>query len=190
MLSGSAPLSPHPAPIGDEIARCFRQSDLLSIATRLDAEVVGNHGIHLDRDARWAVVTGMLNLSHDDVKTAKRAHCKITFGPEWRLQLPVVHCREPWIRHDWDWHAGKGGLLCYILDEQWKDCVGLVFEQEGNAAAALYAASLCVRNVRWLLYRHHIAHVTGIKKWPMEWPAWPHGDTGRREYFRGKNDDE
>jgi len=135
----------------------------------------------------WAAVSGVLNLSHDEIRTNKRAQCKFELLPEWKTKPPVVHCREPWVRADWDWHAGTGGVLCYILDEQWKDLVGTVMTQEGNVAAARYAAILCLRNVCWLLYRHYIGNITKMTMWPRDWPAWPHGEPARREYFRNKN---
>jgi len=113
--------------------------------------------------------------------------CKFALSPGWKTKPPVVHCRELWVRSDWDWHAGEEGLLCYILDEQWKDLVGTVIVQEGNVAAARYAASLCLRNVRWLLYRHYIGNITKMIMWPRDWPAWPHGESARREYFHHKN---
>jgi len=150
----------------------------------------GCHGINLDQGAEWAKVSGMLNLSHDEIKTHKMAHCKIHVFPDWKSQQPIVWCLEPWIRHDWNWHAGAGGLLCYVLGEQWTDFVGGVLKCEGAEAATRYATDLCLRNVRWLLYRHYIGHVTKMKIWPKDWPAWPHGDAGRREYLRStKNGD-
>ncbi len=69
----------------------------------------------------WAAVSGVLNLSHDEIRTNKKAQCKFELSPEWKTKPPVVHCRESWVRADWDWHAGVGGVLCYILDEQWKE---------------------------------------------------------------------
>src|SRR5208282_1723003 len=163
---------------------CFRQSDLLSLATLLDAELEGCHGIHIDRGATWACVSGFLNLSHDEIRTTKRAHCRFLLSPKWHTALPVVHCRESWMRNDWNWHAGFGGELCYILGDQWRDLVGTVAAQEGDFATALYASSLCLRNVRWLIYRHYIGNIARIIQWPKEWPAWPHGDAAHSEYLR------
>lgn len=184
MSQESALPSRLPSPIGDEIERCFRQSDLLSLATRLDAELSGCHGIELDRAANWAVASGTLNLSHDEITTRKTARCEIQLVPDWKSQLPVVRCREVWVRNDWNWHAGNGGVLCYVLDEQWRDFVGEVLDRDGAMAASLFAACLCLRNVRWLLYRHYIASITKLVEWPKDWPAWPHGDIGHKDYLR------
>jgi hypothetical protein len=129
----------------------------------------------------------MLNLSHDDVRTFKRARCGFKFTPEWQTIPPGVQCSESWVRKDWNWHAGDRGVLCYILDEQWKDHVGQVMAEEGIVAAARYAAILCLRNVRWLLYRHYISSITNTALWPKDWPAWPHGEPARAEYLRDKN---
>lgn len=176
--------SQDPNHIGAEIERSLRQSDLLSLATRLNAELDGCHGIDLDRAANWAVVSGMLNLSHDEIKTPKIARCEFRLAPDWQSQLPVVRCRESWVRNDWNWHAGNGGTLCYILDDQWRDLVSEIANCEGIAAAGHFAACLCSRNVRWLLYRHYIASVTKMIEWPKDWPAWPHGEIARRDYLR------
>lgn len=78
-------------------------------------------------------------------------------------------------------------MLCYILDDQWKDHVGQVVTDAGIAVAARYAATLCLRNVRWLLYRHYISSITKTASWPNGWPAWPHGEPARMEYLRSKN---
>jgi hypothetical protein len=180
----SALLSRRQDHIGNEIERCFRQSDLLSFATLLDAELEGCHGIDLDSSAWWAVVSGVLNLSHDEFPTQKSARCSFWISPAWKTNPPVVHCHESWMRDDWNWHAGPGGKLCYILGDQWRDLVGNVAVQEGNVAAARYASSLCLRNVRWLTYRHYIGNITRITLWPRGWPAWPHGDAAHREYLR------
>ena len=83
-------------------------------------------GFNLDPDARWAKVTGLLNLSHDDVTTAKHARCRFALTPEWKSTPPVVWCLEDWVRRDIDWHAGVGGIICYVLDEQWCDLVSQV----------------------------------------------------------------
>jgi len=184
MSQESALHSQHQNHSGYEIERCFRQSDLLSLATRLDAELAGCHGVDLDPGANWAVVSGELNLSHDAVSTPRTARCRFHLRPDWRRQLPLVQCCEPWVRNDWNWHAGEGGLLCYILDEQWRDVVGEVLNQEGIAAASGFAACVCLRNVRWLLYRHYIGRITKMAGWPTTWPAWPHGEAGRRDYLR------
>lgn len=173
--------SPPRNPTGDEIERCFRQSDLLSFGVGL-ADHLDGSGFNLDPDARWAKVTGLLNLSHDAVTTAKQARCRFALTPEWKSAPPTVWCLDDWVRCEIDWHAGVGGIICYVLDEQWCDLVLQAQRDGGDQAATRYAISLCLRNVRWLLYRHHIAHVTRIRTWPGEWPAWPHGSAGRKEY--------
>lgn len=167
--------------IGDEIERCFRRSNLLSFGVGL-ADHLERPGVHLDQDARWVKVMGLLNLSHDDVTTTKQVRCRFELIPEWRSEPPAVWCLEDWVRCDVDWHAGRGGILCYVLDEQWRDVVSKVQMGGDNYAATRYAVSLCLRNVRWLLYRHYIAHVTRLRTWPGEWQAWSHGAPGRMEY--------
>jgi hypothetical protein len=76
-----------------------------------------------------------------------------------------------------DWHAGVGNTrdeLCYVLDEEWHGQIAKVSAEEGEAAALRYAGAFCLRNVRWLLYRHYIGHVTQMEDWPKDWPARPH----------------
>lgn len=171
-------------PTGDRIQACFQTSALLNLGMLLKEELVENHGTVLNKSAGTMEVTGKLSLAHDDFKTHKSARCRIKVTPDWSVQPPKVWCVESWVRHDWDWHAGDGGRLCYVIDEQWGDLVGSVFDQQGQLAAARYAVALCLRNVRWLLYRHYIASVMNIKVWPEDWKAWSHGDKGIREYLR------
>jgi hypothetical protein len=170
-------------PIGLEIERCFRQSNLLWLATCLDDNFLGLHGIGLHKEARQAVVRGLVNLSHDEVKTVKSAKCEIKVYPEWWRQIPEVRCGDPWVRSDIDWHAWNG-WLCFMLQDEWTDCVTRVYGDGEIRDAARYAAQLCLRNVRWLLYRHYIGQVLKMQQWPKEWPARPHDEAGRLEYRR------
>lgn len=166
--------------------RCFRFSDLLSFGDRLNGELEGCHGISVTPNATSAEVIGMLNLSHDDVRTHQRASIKAVLTPDWKEKPPSVYCREDWVRADWDWHSGRDGLLCYVIPEEWRDLVLETERCDGAIAAVQFAVSLCLRNVRWLLYRQFIAHIGGLVRWPKEWPAWPHGDAGRLAYLRSR----
>lgn len=115
------------------------------------------------------------------------ALCQITIVPDWTRILPEVYCSEPWVRSGQDWHAFNGDL-CYVFDDEWRDLVSLVRSDEGNLAAARYAANLCLRNVRWLLYRHHIAAITKLANWPADWPGWPHSHAqAHRKYWRERS---
>jgi len=154
----------------------------LTLATCLNDELRGCHGIDMKREAQFAVIRGSLNLSHDNVVTVKSAWCEFLVRPNWRACVPAVRCLDPWVRSDPDWHA-FGGALCFVLDDEWRDCVTRVYEQEGPRLGASYATQLCVRNVRWLLYRHFISHTLRIDKWPTEWPARPHAEAGRKQYL-------
>jgi hypothetical protein len=153
------------------------------LASCLDDNLHGTHGIELHKNAEKAVVRGLVNLSHDDVKTVKSAKCEITIAPDWWRQMPAVYCPDPWVRSDIDWHAWKG-CLCFMLGDEWTDCVTHVYQDGDLREAARYAARLCLRNVRWLLYRHYIGHAMKIQEWPKEWPARPHAEAGRLEYHR------
>jgi hypothetical protein len=154
------------------------------LASLLDAGLESRQGIHLDGSANWAVVVGRLNLSHDQTVSTQSARCEFKVLPDWRSNPPLVWCREPWVRNDWNWHAGAGGILCYVLDREWQDSVTLVFEKEGPLAASHYASSFCLRNVRWLLYRHYIGYITKMPDWPAEWKARPHGEAGYKDYLK------
>lgn len=182
-LSESPQLFPNHDLTGS-IGRSFRFSDLLSLASQLNSEFLGCHGIEIDADARYAVVSGEINLSHDDVTTTITARCEILIVPAWTLVLPEVHCSESWVRSGPDWHAWSG-CLCYVFDDEWRDLVTCVRSEEGQIPAAVYAANLCLRNTRWLLYRHHIASITNLQKWPRSWPGRPHSrEEARKEYMK------
>jgi hypothetical protein len=185
-LSESLQLFPNPDLTGS-IGRSFRFSDLLSLASVLDSEFLGCHGIGIDADATSAVVSGDINLSHDDVKTTITARCEIRVFPDWTSILPEVLCSESWVRSGADWHAGDG-YLCYVFDDEWQDLVSFVRSEEGQVPAATYAANLCLRNTRWLLYKHHIASITNMTKWPANWPGRPHSpQEARKQYLREKS---
>jgi hypothetical protein len=180
-----APPYHHHDPIGGEIERCFRQNNILTLATLLCSELGTSHGVNIEPSARWAEVSGILNLSHDNISTPALARCKFKIGSSWVAAPPRVKCLEPWVRLEADWHAGIGincDEICYVLDEEWRDAVSKVYTEQGIASAARYAAEFCLQNVKWLLYRHYIGFVAKTKSWPKDWPGRPHGDEAYKQY--------
>jgi hypothetical protein len=95
----------------------------------------------------------------------------------------MIRCLERWVRPELDWHAGPDGTLCYVLDDEWRDRMHKVSEHLRDELAD-YAVEYCLRNTRWLLYRHYVGFLTKILEWPSAWPAWQHGEAGRRQYRR------
>jgi hypothetical protein len=152
----------------------------------LGATFVGSPAYRWQEDSLWARVEGRLCLAHDDVITDRNAHCRLMISPQWRTVPPSAFCLEPWAKSHMDWHAGSGGWLCYVLDNEWRDHIAAVEQNEGNKAAMIYAVQYCIRNLRWLLYRHFMASVIGISEWPKDWPQWSHAEAGRREYEQTK----
>jgi hypothetical protein len=132
-------------------------------------------------------VDGLLNLSHDSVSTSKTAWCAFYLRPEWIEEMPVVFCLEDWTIREIDWHMNEQGWVCYELPERWTDTMRTVAGQEGVACAAKFGAVWCLESVKWLLYRHYFASITGLRKWPASWPQWPHGRRAQDVYEAEKN---
>lgn len=163
----------------------FRQSDLLNLATCIESHHARSSGIRLSPDKSAATLAGTVTLSHDGIGANTEATCWYFLHHDWVNVPPVVRCREPWVRKgDPDWHVSKEGVLCYDLDLRWQREVGTVMSEEGMRAASAFAAAWCVHHSKWLLLRHRFAYENNIRSWPKDWPAWKHGEQGRREYRR------
>lgn len=168
------------------MSRTFRQSDLWAFSTALVNYSFDDAKYCWQGDSLWARAEGRLNLSHDNVITDRGARCQWRILPNWREVPPLAFCLKTWVKRDIDWHGGTGGWLCYVLDNEWRDEIASVEHKEGAVAAMSYAVQYATRNLRWLLYRHFMASVTGITEWPAEWNQWAHSEAGRREYERTK----
>jgi len=168
--------------IGDS----FKWSNLLNLADKINSKVSSPLGIKIDETTWAAEIRAFLNLSHDGIVTGIEAHCVITAYDDWISFMPDVKCGEHWVKHEIDWHVGPDGSLCYDLDLRWQDKVGHVLNQDGIKAASNFAAEWCLHHSRVLLWRHYYAYANNIEKWPADWPAWGHGEKGRKEYRSSK----
>lgn len=157
----------------------------MSFSSLIRESLVGKGGLHLDDGIQASFVRGKVNLSHDGIITQKNAFCTFTVFANWAQRLPIVHCQEPWIIKDSDWHVGDAGWVCYELPERWVAEVEKVAQTEGQISASRYAVTWCVESVKWLLYRHYYASTVGLRKWPEGWPQWRHGAKGRGDYLAG-----
>ena len=164
----------------------FKQSDLLHLASGITSRLLqGSAWMKVDQQTWTAECGGLLNLSHDDLQTDTSAKCVFIICHNWIDTMPIVCCEEPWLKKmGADWHVYKNGVLCFELDLRWKDQVARAVQEHGTMHGAAYAATWCLNSSRWLLYRHHYAHVHNIHQWPKEWPSWRHGKDGQRDYRR------
>jgi hypothetical protein len=164
------------------------RSDLLHLGTRIKAQLQPFSRMQIDVSVGTGRIDGFLNLSHDDIQTAICARCSFEFVVDWINRVPVVSTNDAWLRRGGaDWHVYRDGSLCYVYAPQWRDEVAAVLSEHDLGEAASFAASWCLHSVRWLLYRHHFAFEHGIKKWPSEWPFWPHGNKAEIEYKKFKS---
>jgi hypothetical protein len=139
-----------------------------------------------------ATVRGKLNLSHQNIETNVVADCSLCVLCDWRRTAPALRCGARWIRRPEDsllradWHINSDESLCYVLDAEWRDCLADIEAKHGPDFTINAAALYCVNSARWLLYRHLQAYRRKLKKWPKEWPQWPHYEAGVIEYIRQK----
>jgi hypothetical protein len=168
-------------PTGLRIERCLRWGNCMQIASEVKL-IWPDCRIEEEPSAEWVTLYGRLPLQIGGIDTVQSAEIEVRIGPNWINLMPSVWCKESWMKVGADWHAGKGGIICYELDLRWTELCQNVHDSEGVAAAARYGATWLFKSVAWLIYRHHYAHVMGIQKWPPEWPFWPHGDEGRKLY--------
>lgn len=168
------------------VEESFKYSDLLNLADLIDGQLAASFGIKVDRQNWSATISGVLNLSHDEIQTGLLAYCTFVIFHNWWENRPDVYCNDYWVRKDIEFHIGKDGWICFDVDVRWQKYVTNVLEQEGMRAAALYAAAWCLHHCRWLLFRHHHFYVNDITEWPKDLPAWGHGDDGRQEFFRNE----
>lgn len=166
------------------------RSDLLHLGTRIKAHLPRFTIMRINEAAGTGIVTGSLNLSHDEIKTSISARCSFRFGTNWPSYPPIVSTNEPWLNRDPEWHAYSDGSLCYLYARHWLDEVAPMVSKYDIAVAADFGAYWCIRSVQWLLYRHHFAFEHGIKKWPTQWPFWSHGQKAEFEYKKFKRRNE
>lgn len=162
----------------------FKQSDLLHLASGITSRLLPNSAwMKVDQQTWTAHCGGLLDLSHDDIRTATKARCIFGIRHDWVNTMPVVCCLEPWVKKGiTDWHVYTNGGLCFELALRWKNEVDRAVQEHGIMYGAAFAATWCLNNTRWLLYRHRYAYENNINEWPKEWPCWRHGKDGERDY--------
>jgi hypothetical protein len=124
----------------------------------------------------WTVV-GKLSLLPE---SKAKATCIIRVTTNWMTVPPTVYCSDPWVRRERDWHSGAEGILCYVLDHEWRDRIRDLTTRHDAEGIASYGAEYLIRNTRWLLQRHMIGEQQNLTLWT--WGGWGHGLEGPREY--------
>lgn len=168
---------------GMTVEDSFKLSDLLNLGALIESQLTDSLGLNINRENYSAKMSGLLNLSHDNIYTDLQARCAIEVRHNWWKDLPAAYCNDYWVKRDINLHVGPDGWICFDVDVRWRKYVSEVMEREGMQAAALYAAAWFIHHCRWLLFRHHYFYTHSISKWPNDLPAWGHGDAGRREFF-------
>lgn len=173
-------------PTEDQIHSVFGVSDLLGFTTLLGEALEPTPKYHWRLSSGWALLSGRLNLSHDDISTRRAAHFRLRISADWKSDPPAACCTEPWIRREKDWHSGEDGWLCYVLKDEWRDTIAEVELTSGDSEARIFAIQYAINNLRSLTYRHYISHILGITVWPREWLQWSHEERGTKEYKQFK----
>ena len=108
------------------------------------------------------------------------ANIRIAFKADsWDVNVPEVSTNVEWLQprnsksfnECADWHRYIDGRLCWTRPDCWED----VCKNISSAADIERAAAVLTKDVSFLLRCHLTADILGIKKWPKEWDAWPHG---------------
>lgn len=116
------------------------------------------------------------------------ARITLTIPYDWRIRTPCVQCHESWFRRgNLDWHSFSDAGLCYIHWQEWRDSLGVIEQECGEAALLPLGASLCAQLSMQLMERHLLAHRLKLRTWPNEWLSWSHGKKGTEEYRAEKN---
>lgn len=104
------------------------------------------------------------------------------FFRRFKYDPPLVRCMEPWMKWEVDWHNLL--WLCWVLDLEWRDAMNW----RGKPPRTILDEGLAwLRDaVTRLLSQHYLAHLELQDKWSSDWPAWSHGNAGRKEYLRTK----
>ena len=108
------------------------------------------------------------------------SNIKIVFKADsWDVDVPEVSTIAEWLqprnsksfKECADWHRYIDGRLCWTRPDCWKT----VCNDISNAYNVERAAVVLTKDVSFLLRCHLTADILGIRKWPKEWDAWPHG---------------
>ncbi len=124
----------------------------------------------------WSLV-GKLSLQ--PISKVK-ATCIVSLSTDWITAPPVIHCTNPWVTRDREWHVGRNGNLCYVLDDEWRDRIQDVASRHEMDGVAAYAAEYLMRNTQWLMQRHLVGNQQNMKEWI--WAGWGHDQKGHAEY--------
>ena len=108
------------------------------------------------------------------------ANVKIAFKTDsWDVNVPEVSTNAEWLQprdsksfnECADWHRYVDGRLCWTRPDCWED----VCKNISSITDIERAAAVLTKDVSFLLRCHLTADILGIKTWPKEWDAWPHG---------------
>lgn len=108
------------------------------------------------------------------------ANVRIAFKrDDWDVNAPEVSTSAEWLqprnsksyKECADWHRYVDGQLCWTRPDCWEK----VCKDISDATDIERAAAILTKDVSFLLRCHLTADILGIKKWPKEWDAWPHG---------------
>ena len=108
------------------------------------------------------------------------ANVRIAFKLDsWDVSVPEVSTSAEWLQPSSsksskecaDWHRYVDGRLCWTRPDCWEK----VCKDKSDATDIERAAVILTKDVSFLLRCHLTADILGIKKWPKEWDAWPHG---------------
>lgn len=96
---------------------------------------------------------------------------------------PRVTSDAPWLRREADWHVHSSGALCWTYPQYYCEVINELRCHLDEAALLETAACWCVSKSAELVERHLIADRSGLKTWPTEWEAWPHGVADAQAQF-------
>lgn len=108
------------------------------------------------------------------------ANVKMAFNTDsWDVNVPAVSTNAEWLqprnsksfKECADWHRYVDGRLCWTRPDCWED----VCKNISSITDIERAAAVLTKDVSFLLRCHLTADILGIKTWPKEWDAWPHG---------------
>ena len=96
---------------------------------------------------------------------------------------PRVTSDAAWLRREPDWHVYSNGALCWTYPQHYFELIEELSRHLDEAALLETAACWCVSKSAELVERHLIADRSGLKTWPTEWEAWPHGVSEAQAQF-------